>query len=94
MAYVTCEKRRSLKSILKVSQCGWYRGKRRSRPEYSKCVPGRFYTKISGTVRCTFKVHRWEGEINMMEFVEGVKAKETLGIAQILEGSYEGKRSV
>lgn len=30
----------------------------------------------------------------MMEFVEGVKAKETLGIAQILEGSYEGKRSV
>ena len=53
-----------------------------------------FYTKISGTVRCTFKVHRWEGEINMMEFVEGVKAKETLGIAQILEGSYEGKRSV
>lgn len=55
---------------------------------------GVFYTKISGTVRCTFKVHRWEGEINMMEFVEGVKAKETLGIAQILEGSYEGKRSV
>ena len=28
----------------------------------------------------------------MMEFVEGVKAKETLGIAQILEGSYEGKK--
>ena len=27
-----------------------------------------------------------------MEFVEGVKAKETLGIAQILEGSYEGKK--
>ena len=27
----------------------------------------------------------------MMEFVEGVKEKETLGIAQILEGSYEGK---
>ena len=29
----------------------------------------------------------------MMEFVEGVKAKETLGIAQILEGSYEGKKN-
>ncbi len=28
----------------------------------------------------------------MMEFVEGVKAKETLEIAQILEGSYEGKK--
>lgn len=28
----------------------------------------------------------------MMEFVEGVKAKETLGISQILEGSYEGKK--
>lgn len=28
----------------------------------------------------------------MMEFVEGVKAKETLGIAQILEVSYEGKK--
>lgn len=28
----------------------------------------------------------------MMEFVEGVKAKETLGIVQILEGSYEGKK--
>lgn len=27
-----------------------------------------------------------------VEFVEGVKAKETLGIAQILEGSYEGKK--
>ena len=53
------------------------------------CSGAFFYTKISGTVRCTFKVHRWEGEINMMEFVEGVKAKETLGIAQILEGSYE-----
>ena len=25
----------------------------------------------------------------MMEFVEGVKEKETLGVAQILEGSYE-----
>ena len=56
------------------------------------CSGAFFYTKISGTVRCTFKVHRWEGEINMMEFVEGVKAKETLGIAQILEGSYEGKK--
>ena len=52
------------------------------------CSGAFFYTKISGTVRCTFKVHRWEGEINMMEFVEGVKAKETLGIAHILEGSY------
>ena len=28
----------------------------------------------------------------MMEFVEGVKEKETLGVAQILEGSYEGKK--
>ncbi len=28
----------------------------------------------------------------MMEFVEGVKEKETLGISQILEGSYEGKK--
>ena len=29
-------------------------------------------------------------DTNMMEFMDGVKKKETLGISQILEGDYTG----
>ncbi len=41
-------------SLHRFLNAGGTAGKEDPVPEYSKCVPGRFFiTKISGTVRCT-----------------------------------------
>ena len=78
------------------SQCGWYRGNvlwMESRPGMQLLCSGAFFLYKNLRNRKMYFQSTPLGRRNKYDGIcRSVKAKETLGIAQILEGSYEGKK--
>ena len=70
-------------------QSGWYRGIRISPRKSNLLFRGFLYAFISPRTKL---MRQDKKRSTTMEFITGVRQKETLEISQIMEGSYQGKR--